>query len=317
MKSSYWYGAAAAFIVVLSLPAQSQPAQTEPAQTQPDFLRQGRQLMQEGKAGDALALYQAILKSTPDSLPANNAAGSLLDWMGRSDEARKYFSKAIDIAPDAKAKAAAQRAMAMSWAFSGNCKKTVEFEQLVYQYYVTMNDFYQQGETADEAARVCIDAGDLDTAYQWYLTGHLAGLRQPDITADRKSLWEFRWEHAQARIAARKGNQTEADEHVKAARSLIEGNAEMAKGQARFLPYLAGYVAFYRGDYDTALSQLAKADQSDPFIQCMLGDTFQKLGRKEAALLAYRKAAATTSHNPSSAYARPYAARRSGPPESR
>ncbi len=312
MKSIYWYGAATALVMALSLPAQ-----TQPAQTQPDFLRQGRQLIQEGKAEDALGLYQAILKSTPDSLPANNAAGSLLDWMGRGDEARKYFSKTIDIAPDAKAIAAAQRAMAMSWAFSGNCKKTVGFEQLVYQYYVTINDFYQQGEVADEAARVCLDAGDLDTAYQWYLTGHLAGLRQPDITPDRKSLWAFRWEHAQARIAARKGNQTEADKHVNAAQALIDSDSEVAKGQARFLPYLVGYVAFYRGDYEAALAQFAKADQSDPFIQCMLGDTYEKLGRKDAALAAYRKAAATTSHNPPAAYARPYAAKRSGPAETR
>ena len=45
----------------------------------------------------------------------------------------------------------AQRAMAMSYAFEGNCKKTVQYEQLVFDYYGSAKNFFQQGETADEA----------------------------------------------------------------------------------------------------------------------------------------------------------------------
>jgi tetratricopeptide (TPR) repeat protein len=282
-------------------------AQPPMGQNQPDFVRQGQQLMREGKPEEALSLYQAILKTTPDSLPANNAAGIVLDWMGRGNEAREYFQKAIELAPNPLSKANAQRAMAMSWAFSGDCKQTIKYEQMVFEYYVTTKDFYQQGEIADEAARVCIDSGDLDTAYQWYLTGHSAGLKQPDITPDRKSLWAFRWEHAQARVAARKGNQTEADRHVAAAREIMAKDQEMAKTQAPFLPYLLGYVAFYRGDHETALAELQKANQNDPFIQCMMGDVYEKLGQMDKAKEYYKKAAGTTAHNPPAAYARPYA----------
>ena len=36
-------------------------------------------------------------------------------------------------------------------------------------------------------------------------------------------------------------------------------------------PYLKGYVAFYAGDYKTALAELSKANPNDPFIQCMIG----------------------------------------------
>jgi hypothetical protein len=75
---------------------------------------------------------------------------------------------------------------------------------MVFDYYASVKDFFQQGETANEAARVCIDSGDLDTAYKWYQTGHDSGLREPNIKPDRADLWEFRWEHAQARIAARR-----------------------------------------------------------------------------------------------------------------
>src|SRR5438128_2570400 len=101
-------------------------------QNQPGFVRQGQQLIREGKLDEALQLYRSNLAATPDSLPGNTAAGILLDLMGRGDEARTYFQKAIDFAGSPAVKANAQRAMAMSWAFSGNCRQTVKYEQMVF-----------------------------------------------------------------------------------------------------------------------------------------------------------------------------------------
>jgi len=75
-------------------------------------------------------------------------------------------------------------------------------------------------------------------------------------------------------------------------------------------PYLKGYVAFYAGDYKTALAELSKASQNDPFIQCMIGQTYEKLGDKQKALEYYRKASTAVSHNPAAAYAVPFAKRK-------
>jgi len=83
--------------------------------------------MRDGKAEEALALYRQTLLTSPDSVPANVAAGSVLDLMGKGEEARKYFTKAIDVADTPESKASAKRAMAMSYAFEGNCKKTIEY----------------------------------------------------------------------------------------------------------------------------------------------------------------------------------------------
>ena len=274
---------------------------------QSETVRQGQQLVRHGKVEEGLALFRQELDKSPDSIAANNAAGTALDLLGRGTEARRYFAKAIDSAVTPQAKAMAQRGMAMSYAFESDCANTVKYEQQVFDYYVSTKDFYQQGEIADEAARVCIDAGDLKTAEQWYRTGYDAGLKQPDIPPDRVSLWNFRWEHAQARLAARRGNKAEAEKHVAAAKALLEKDAKVAQAQAVFLPYLTGYVAFYFGDYKTALDDLQKANQNDPFIQCLMGQTYEKLGEKDKALDCYRKAAATAAHNPPAAFARPFA----------
>jgi tetratricopeptide (TPR) repeat protein len=277
-----------------------------PAQPQqPEFIKQGQQLMREGKMQEALALYRQTLQTSPNSVPADIAAGSVLDLMGNGEEARKYFTKAIDVADSPENKASAERAMAISYAFEGNCKKTVEYQQQVFDFHGSAKNFFQQGETADETARVCLDSGDLDAAYKWYQIGHDTGLKEPDIKPARQDLWNFRWEHAQARIAARRGDQAEAQKHIAAAKAVLDKGA--IPEQVPFFPSLKGYVAFYAGDYKAALEQLNQANQNDPFIQCMIGQTYEKLGEKEKALEYYRKASTAISHNPAAAYAVPFA----------
>jgi tetratricopeptide (TPR) repeat protein len=290
-------------LTILSL--QTSSCAQGPAQPpqQPEFIKQGQQLIREGKPSEALELYRKTLQTSPDSLPANIAAGSVLDLMGKGEEARKYFSKAIEVADTPEHKAGTQRAMAISYAFEGNCAATVEYEKQVYDYYGSVKNFFQQGEIADEAARVCIDSGDLDAAQKWYKIGHDIGLEEPDIKPARQDLWNFRWEHAQARIAARRGNPADAQKHVAAAQAIL--NKGTIPEQVTFLPYLKGYVAFYAGDYKTALDELGKANQNDPFIQCMIGQTYEKLGEKDQAMEFYRKASTASSHNPPAAYAVP------------
>jgi tetratricopeptide (TPR) repeat protein len=292
--------------LVLSVSLAPLLAQTpDGQQQQPEFIKQGQQLMREGKLDDALALYRKTLQVSPNSVPANIAAGSVLDLTGQGEEAREYLKKAIQVADTPEHKAAAQRAMAMSYAFEGNCKKTVEYEQQVFDYYGSVKNFFQQGEIADEAARVCIDSGDLDTASHWYQVGHDTGMKEPDIKPARQDIWEFRWEHAQARIAARRGNQAEAQKHVAVAKNILDKGTNPE--QAQFLPYLQGYVAFYGGDYKTALEELQKASQNDPFIQYMIGQTYEKQGDKAKAIEFYRKASTAIAHNPAAAYAVPLA----------
>lgn len=236
--------------------------------------------------------------------------GVSLDLMGRSAEAKSAFTNAIEAAPTPAAKAAARRAMAMSYAFDNDCRNTVKYERLVFDYWVSMKDAYQQGEMLNEAARVCIEAGEFDIAEALYLEGRDAGLKDPAIAPDRVALWNFRTEHALARLAARRNQPAEATRRMAAARTILDSHPEMAKDQAVFFPYLAGYVAFYAGDYATALAEFQRANQQDPFIQVLTAQTYEKLGESDKALELYRKAAATTAHNPPTAFARPFATRK-------
>jgi tetratricopeptide (TPR) repeat protein len=243
-----------------------------------------------------------------------------LDGQGQTAKAREIFQALIDGAPNAAAKSASQRAMAMSYAFDGDCKNTVKYEEMVMAYWVTreqaepQNAFYQQGEMANEAARVCIDAGDLDTAEKYYRLGSQLGNKEPEPRTHPRSLWDFRLEHALARLAARRGDKAAAARHVAAARKALDSDSAMAVQQERFFPYLTGYVALYTGDLARAEADLTKAislrgSERDPFFHALLGMTYEKQGQAAKAKEFYQKAYdhAANGHNPPAAFARPFA----------
>jgi tetratricopeptide (TPR) repeat protein len=242
-----------------------------------------------------------------------------LDVDGKHAEARAIFQALIDNAPDPAAKAAAQRRMAISHGFEGHCAETVKYEEMVIGYWKTreeaepQNAFYQEGEMANEAARICIDAGDIGTAEKMYKRGTELGLKEPEPKTHPKSLWDFRLAHAQARIAARKGDKKAAQRYVAEARRILDSDQTMAANQERFYPYLVGYVALYANDLKTAETELMKAismqgNSTDPFMHALLGMTHENMGHRNAAKEWYQKAYdLATQHNPPSAFARPFA----------
>lgn len=278
-------------------------------------LRQAAELVRDGKTVEALAAVRLELVANPTSA----AAANLLDTLGESKAARAIFQKRIETASDAAAKAIAQRSLALSYAFTGETKATVQLEQEVIAYWVTRESaepqlaFYQQGEMANEAARVCIDSGDLVSAEYWYRKGTEFGLKEPAPKTHPKSLWDYRLAHALGRIAARRGDKPEAQRQITVARALLDGDSKMAEQQERFFPYLVGYIALYTGDLKLAETELTKAaksaaSQNDPFLPCLLGQTCEQLGQKDRAIEYYRQAyALATAHNPPSAHVRPLA----------
>jgi len=249
---------------------------------------------------------------------------SRLDSQGATKQARVIFQRLIDSATTPANKAAAQRAMAMSYAFDGDCANTVKYEQMVIAYWKTreqaepQNAFYQQGEMANEAARVCIDHGDLDAAERWYRTGYELGTKEPAPQTHPRSLWDYRLAHALGRLAARRGNKAEAQQQIANARRILDSDSAMASQQERFFPYLVGYVALYTNDLPTAEAQFTKAigmrgNERDPFMHCLLGMTYERMGKESEAKAMYEKAyQMATAHNPPAAFVRPFVRKKLG-----
>ena len=247
-----------------------------------------------------------------------------LDVEGRHAESRAIFQRLTDSATTARDTAAARRAMARSFGFDRNCGESMRYELMVIDYWKTreaeepQNAFYQQGEMANEGARICIDAGALDSAEKYYKLGSELGLKEPAPKTHPKSLWDYRLAHAMGRIAARRGNKAEALRQVALARQALDSDTAMARQQERFFPYLEGYVALYTDDLATAEAKFKqtlamRGNDRDPFMHALMGLTYEKQGRMAEARDMYTKAYdLSDGHNPPAAFARPFAREKLG-----
>jgi tetratricopeptide (TPR) repeat protein len=265
------------------------PEAQGPAAQQPTKTKTRMQGLEED-----LASARAQIEKSPKLPEPYKLAGMTLDLMGRFPEARASFTRLIDLSKFGEPKAAAYRVMAISYAFSGDCKGAETWESLAFAALMGEEMFYDAAETATELGRICLESGDNDRALKWYRRGYDTGMMEPGISQDRADLWDFRWEHAQARMAVRRGKIAEAQKHVKEAKAILRKGTNPT--QAEYLPYLTGYVALYSGDYQTALSELLKGNQDDVFIECLLGQTQEKLGNHQAAAEYFRQVSSTILH---------------------
>lgn len=302
----------AAFVISVTCLGQAARAQAAPSAFSNDaqaLVKQGQKLNAEGKQDDALKLYEQALEQSPDLYEAHIESGIALDLKGEYSAARQHLKKAIEVAP-ADQKNRALRVMAFSYAFEGNGAEVEKFERQAFDSLVASQNFEAAAGVANELARIKLESGDLDGAATWYKTGYDTAARKTDMKDADKNLWAFRYANAQARIAARRGQRDEAQKQVAAAKVALEkaNNPD----QAQFLPYLTGYVAFYGGDYKTAIADLQKASQDDPFILILLAQSFEKSGDAAQGKQYYEKVMANNSHGPTNAFARPVAKKKLG-----
>jgi tetratricopeptide (TPR) repeat protein len=269
-----------------------------------ELVKQARKLNSEGKQDAALALYRQAIERSPDLFDAHLGAGIVLDLQANYKEARQHLSRAIEVAPDG-GKNQALSAMAVSYAFERDTAGASRFYRQVFDRQESSQDLGGAAETANALGRIYLESGDFDNAFKWYQTGYETSRRQPNIPADQLDLWNLRWAHAQARIAARKGNADEARKQTAAVKALLDkGTNDDQKIQ---YPYLAGYVALYLKDYQTAIAELEKADQRDPFILVLLAQAYEKSGEAAKAHAHYTQALASNAHSLNNAFARPLA----------
>ncbi len=294
-----------------ALAAQSPTGQSAAEQGSAALVKEARTLNRKGKHAQALARYRQALKISRNPFPALAGAGATLDLMGEYDQARAEFSRAIAAAPS-KMRPRALKMMAISYAFTCQPQESEKYERQAFDQQIGEKDFYAAGETADELGRIYLECRDVNAAQKWYQKGHDTGHEKPNITTAETALWNFRLEHALARIAARRDQRAEAEKHVAAAKALLAKGYKWEKQQAQYFPYLTGYVAFYLGDYHSALADFQKANQHDPFILSMIAQTYEKLGDKAQAMDYFRKVLQSNAHNPPNAFARPLARKKVG-----
>lgn len=268
------------------------------------LVSEARRLDLDGDHDAAVALFRQVIERDDRSFDGHYGMARALDLAGEYDEARTHFARAIELAED-NSLDQALRMMGVSWTFVGNAGEAARYFQQVFDRRTGSGDVPGAAEVANELGRVYLELGDLDRAETWYRTGYDTAARRTEQAEWETDLAELRWAHAQARIAARRGQAEQARERVARVVSLLDKGTN--QDQQVQLPYLQGYVELALGDAAAARSHLEQADQDDPFIQLLLARASEQLGDEARAADHYDRVLESTSHAVNNAFARPVA----------
>jgi tetratricopeptide (TPR) repeat protein len=279
-----------------------------PAQT-PDpeeLVKQGRTLFSQGKHDEAERLYRQAIQLNPRSFEGARALGILLTLKGQYPEARTHLQRALKVAPTTMVRHQATATLALSYAFEGNLEALQrEYENLRRQQLAD-SDASGAAASARSLGRLLLEAGDTAGGRKWYELGYQEWKPQPGQPESEQLLWDLRWRHMQARLAARDGKLDEAKRLLSEFESLMNKRNRPTEDR-EFYRWVAGYVSYYSRDYDGAIAHFTQGDLDDPFILNMIGRSYEGKGDPTNARQYYRRVMESNVYNLQSAIARPHA----------
>jgi tetratricopeptide (TPR) repeat protein len=292
-------------LILLSLVAQAAPAQP-PASAAAAIEQDGRALMAQGSIDAAVDRLREAVAADPQRHEAHEALGLALDLAGRYAEAREHFQRALALAPPERRNTLLAD-LGTSFAFEGRADDAARFYQRAFDAQTQAGDPAAAAATANALGRVYLESGKAVKAEQWYRTGYETSRHIPHMPAAQLALWDMRWAHAQARIAARRGRRAEALRHAAVVRRELDKGGN--ENQQAAYPYLIGYIDFYTRHYRDALTALKRADQQDVFILGLIGQAYARLNDRTHAREYFERVLAAANHNLNMAFARPVARR--------
>ena len=279
------------------------------AQDSAERLKTARNLeLNEGKRAEAASIYREMLAANPASVDALTGLGRILAVEGKAAEGRDHLNRALAAAPEVQ-RVAVLSALAIALVFEGNGGAAADAYRQVFEHHLSANAISPAANAANALGRTLLETGDLDAAEKWYRTGYETAKKIQNVPAEEADIWEMRWRHAQGRIAARRKQFDAARTHLAAVDAIV-AKGTLPDGQSQFAPQLAGYIAFYQGNYDEAISALGKADQDDPFVLVLLGRAYEQKKDAAKAKALYAQVLAQPGFSLQLALSRPFAAER-------
>jgi tetratricopeptide (TPR) repeat protein len=276
------------------------------APTAEDLVKQGRALVGQGKHDEAERLYRQALVLSPRLFEGERALGVLLNLKGQYPEARTHLQRALSVAPTAAVRHQTMAAIALSYAFEGRLDEVQRQYEELWRLQRRDGDVSGAAASARSLGRILLEGGDVANGRKWYETGYQDWKPQATQPESERLLWELRWRHMEARVAAREGRIQDARRLLAEFVSLKERRGKPEEDDEIYR-WVAGYVAFYAKEYDQAITQLTQGNLDDPFILDLIGRAYEAKGDADNARQYYRRAMESNVHNLQSAIARPHA----------
>jgi len=241
-----------------------------------------------GRHEDAIEHFKTSIELNPKFVISQRKIGTNLVFMGKYDEGREAFQKAMDMEMTPTAKVTDMNQVALSHVYGGNPEQAA----------AAFDASIKMAQAADLPERVAgihfqkcslqLESGKVAKAEE-SLAACKAAVRNSDLRQSIKDNFAKGALAQEALIAARKGNfktaMAKADDHL--AKIQLDNNpTEIEDHQG-----LLGLIHFEKGDYAKAMEHLRQGDQSDPYILYYLALTESEVGDSERAKTLFKKVA--------------------------
>lgn len=287
-------------LLVAAAPAAAQSGDPE------ELVKQGRALFSQGRHDEAERLYRQAISISPRSFEAARALGILLNIKGQYAEGRTYLERAVKVAPTIAVRHQAMATLALSYAFEGKVDEVAREYEALRRSQQAEGDASGAAASARSLGRILLENGDTANGRKWYEIGYQEWKPQPSQPESERLLWELRWRHMQARVAAREGKIDEAKRLLAEFEVLMKKRGRLNEDNSIYR-WVAGYVSFYAKEYDAAIDHLTHGDTNDPFILDLIGKAYEAKGDITNARQYYRRVLESNVYNLQAAIARPHA----------
>lgn len=276
------------------------------------------------KANEALPIFLDLAKQYPDDRMVQMLLGQVYTNLGKLDEAKASFEKAIkldgttpraytflgntellkgnyekarelfntSLAKQVKGSApfGPNYGLAFAHIYQGDIKSAVKTLEAYVADYQTSTQ--QQNFPAvfiwNSIARLHLEYGKAEDAMTAYEKGY-ATIPGSNLDETQKKIWLGRLYHGKARTLAKMGQREDAWKEAEVIKKMIEDGGKEGEQFWPAYHYLAGYLKLEAGDYAKAVEELKQTDLTDPFHKLLLARAYEKSGDDASAQKLYKE----------------------------
>ena len=271
----------------------------------------GQVLAGLGRLDEARASYERAI-SVDDSTPrAYTLAANLHLMTGDYAKARQTMETVLPKMPKTAAPVQVRYGIAFSHLYENDPDAAIASLRTLLEEYKTSGaaENFPEVFIWNSIARINLENGRLDEAMKAYEEGYKS-VPASKIDEQQKKIWYGRLHHGRARTLARMGKHEEAWKQAEAIKKMIDEGGDAGKPFVPAWHYVAGYAKLEAGDAKAAIEHLTQADKNDPFHRLLLARAYEKAGDKANAKKVYQEVVDSAANGLERALAYPEARRK-------
>lgn len=245
-------------------------------------------LLKMGRFDEAITQYNKALAVDPNFINSHFGIAAALTYEGKAGEAEAQLHKITDKARTDGERRTALFGLMVVAADSGKLDQALTEVDKQYALGEKSNDSQAMAGDLQLRGNILLAAGKNDEAKKAYEQS-LKMIADSNASPEIKENAELFNHYNLARVAIAKKDLTTAKTETQTFRS----GAEAAKNpnQIKLAHELAGRIALEEKDYDTAIAELDQANQLNPDVFYLLGQSYQGKGDAAKAKASFTKAA--------------------------